>query len=90
MMPLVRAGGRVGNHAPASDGSLGSGGSMTSARTILKLAPITGLVFVGNCYGTFGGFLERALAPAAFENALTIPYYFLSGVLSALASSQLA
>lgn len=58
------------------------------AKIIVRLAPLTGLVFVSSCYNTLGGFLERAIAPSAFENALTIPYFFLSGLLTALATSQ--
>lgn len=55
---------------------------------LLKFGPLMGCLYANGCYNNFGGVLERALAPTAFENALTIPSSFLSGLLTALAASQ--
>ena len=46
--------------------------------------PLTGLLFMNGCFGAFGGVLERLLSPTAFENALTIPSRFGTGLLGLL------
>jgi hypothetical protein len=55
-------------------------------RMMLRLSPLAGMAFVGGCYSTAGFVLERALSPTAFENALTIPFSLLSGLLTFLAT----